>query len=1015
MYHAIDASLIRASVFPLAATLPPWPDLDGDAPADVERWRDWIAQVWADDTRAAAIEFAAPHLATAVRVVLGGERQRPRSVQRTAVSLARYLLRMQHRATPFGLFAGPAPVSIGDTARVKWGKEHRAFARADAEWLNAAITALEGNRDVLRRLPVVADPTCTVRGTRVAVPHQSGTNGPTDTTLRRTRAVEAVLTLARTPITVGDLVAKLHGDYPDTPTAVIEDMVSSLVAHRVLLTSLHAPMTCDDALGHLIAQLDATGATATSDKAETAEELRKIYQLLTLHDIAAQGEQQAPRVQAAARMNTLTDATTHTLVVNVRPDCDIVLPTAVTREAERALEVISRISPYPNGSPAWQDYRARFLERYSMGAIVPLRDLTDPDTGLGFPVGYRGTVLKRPVLATTHRDDHLLALAQSAALNDRREIVLTEEDIEAMSLGEPTQVPAHVELCFTVLSPSLEDLEHGQFDLVTAGLSLAAGTTTGRFLTMLDQSDRDRMTAEYAALPTLAAGAVRGQVSSPPLRIPTRNVGRAPAVVPHVLSISEHNPDATLDLDNLGVVADSRRLYLLSLSTRQLIEPSVMNAVELSSATHPLVRFVTELHRSHTAILTPFAWGAAARLPFLPEVRVGRTILSAACWRLNARDLCDDGRDWAFRFTDWRIRYGVPRTVYVGGNDQRLRLDLDISAHRQLLRAELDRHGTVTVHEAPDEAAFSWVGRAHEITASFASDQLLSPAPINRTTTVVNRDSSRLPGAGEWAYLKLYGNADRAPELLTAHLPRLLHDWDAEAPTWWFTRYNDPDSHLRLRLRLANPNAFGEVAQQVAAWANELRAVGLLQRVQWDTDEPETGRYGTGPALTAAEQVFAADSAAALAQMALRIPDSLRPAVTATSFVDIADAFLGSPADGRAWLTTNLLKNDGEATTRDVLSAAVRLSAPGPDHAALRALPKGEHLVTTWARRRTALTAYRQALAAHGADPAAVLPSLLHMHHNRAAGIAPDSEAICRRLARAAALSWTARKEGALR
>ncbi|KFF98219.1 bacteriocin biosynthesis protein [Streptomyces scabiei] len=1015
MYHAIDASMIRASVFPLAATLPPWPDLDGDAPADIERRRDWIAQVWADDTRAAAIEFAAPLLAAAIRDVLNGERQRPRSVRRTAASLARYLLRMQHRATPFGLFAGPAPVSIGGTARVKWGKEHRAFARADAERLNAAITALEGNREVLRRLPVVADPTCTVRGTRVAVPHQSGTNGPTDTTLRRTQAVEAVLTSARTPITVGDIVAKLQSDYPDTPTVVIEDMVSSLVAHRVLLTSLHAPMTCDDALGHLIAQLDATGAAATSGGADTAEELRKIHQLLTLHDIAARDEQQALRVQAAARMNTLTGGTARTLVVNVRPDCDIVLPTAVRREAERALEVISRISPYPNGSPAWQDYRARFLERYSMGAIVPLRDLTDPDTGLGFPVGYRGTILKRPVLATTHRDDHLLALAQSAALNGRREVVLTEEDIEAMSLGEPTQVPAHVELCFTVLSPSLGDLEHDRFDLVTAGLSLAAGTTTGRFLTMLDQSERDRMTAEYAALPTLAAGAVRAQVSSPPLRIPTRNVSRAPAVVPHILSVSEHNPNATLDLDDLGVVADSRRLYLLSLSTGQFIEPAVMNAVELSSATHPLVRFVTELHRSHTAILTPFAWGAASRLPFLPEVRVGRTILSAACWRLNARDLSDDSRDWTFRFTDWRIRYGVPRTVYVGGNDQRLRLDLAISAHRQLLRAELDRHGTVTLHEAPDEAAFGWVGRAHEITASFASDQPPSPARINRTTPVVNHDSSRLPGAGEWAYLKLYGNADRAPELLTVHLPRLLHDWGADAPTWWFTRYNDPDSHLRLRLRLPNPNAFGEAAQHVAAWANELRAEGLLQRVQWDTDEPETGRYGTGPTLDAAEQVFAADSAAALAQMALPIPDDLRPAVTATSFVDLAEAFLGSPADGRAWLTTNLLKNDGEATTRDVLSAAVHLSAPGPDHAALRALPNSEHLVTTWARRRTALTAYRQALEAHGADPTAVLPSLLHMHHNRAAGIAPDSEAICRRLARAAALSWTAREEGALR
>ncbi|MFD8382644.1 lantibiotic dehydratase [Streptomyces sp. NPDC059679] len=139
----------------------------------------------------------------------------------------------------------------------------------------------------------------------------------------------------------------------------------------------------------------------------------------------------------------------------------------------------------------------------------------------------------------------------------------------------------------------------------------------------------------------------------------------------------------------------------MSLSTGRLIEPSVMNAVELSSATHPLARFVSELHRSHTAILTLFAWGAAARLPFLPEIRVGRTILSAACWRLSAHDLSDEERNWIFHFTDWRIRYGVPRTVYVGSSDQRLRLDLDIPTHQQLLRAELDRHETVVLHEAP--------------------------------------------------------------------------------------------------------------------------------------------------------------------------------------------------------------------------------------------------------------------------------------------------------------------------
>ena len=43
------------------------------------------------------------------------------------------------------------------------------------------------------------------------------------------------------------------------------------------------------------------------------------------------------------------------------------------------------------------------------------------------------------------------------------------------------------------------------------------------------------------------------------------------------------------------------------------------------------------------------------------------------------------------------------------------------------------------------------------------------------------------------------------------------------------------------------------------------------------------------------------------------------------------------------------------------------------------------------------------------ADLDRVVESLLHMHHNRAIGIAPDSERTCRRLARQAALAWRTR------
>ncbi|MGW2591700.1 lantibiotic dehydratase [Streptomyces sp. NPDC001515] len=1021
MYRHIDASMIRASVVPLTAPALDWPGEE----AGIEKTVAWIQDVWADGSRAAAISHASPLLAHAVRGLLAGKPIKPSRLRRLSRSLARYMLRMRYRATPFGLFAGPTVAHIGQEAHVRWGPLTRATARAESAWLHAVTTALERDMSVLRCLMVVADPTCVVRGSRISVMNQPGEDGPTDTSLRRTRAADVALGLARTPIRVRDLVAELRIEYPAVAEAAVEDMIRALVAHRVLLTELPAPMTAPDALGYVIARIDESGADVS-----TADGLRDVHGLLRRHDHARPAEQPGLRAQATDAMSALSGVGEQALVVNVRPDGDVVLPEAVAREAEQALSLMVRITPYPRGSAAWQDYRARFLERYSMGTVVPVRELTSPDTGLGFPVGYRGTVLPRPTLATTPRDEHLLALAQDAALTERREIVLTEEDIDALSVGEPTAIPAHVELCFTVFAQSTRALTEGRFALSTVGLSLAAGTLTGRFLPMLDTADQARMTDAYRALPTLTEGAVRAQVSSPPLRRHTSNVGRAPLVAPEALAVGEHNQDAGLGLDDLGVVADAERLYLVSLSTGRCLEPSVMSAVELSSATHPLVRFLTEVHRFHTAIPLPFAWGVAARLPFLPEVRYGRTVLSAACWRLRARDLPDAGR-WAEDFANWRIRYGLPRTVFAGSTDQQLRLDLDRAGHRDLLRAELERQRTLSLHKAPEESAYGWIGRAHEVTMSFAADQPTVPAPLWHT--VARRKDGQVPGTANTGYLKLYGSAERADDVLRTHLPRLLDDVaavfrktlayegsselvdDLPDPGAWFVRYADPDPHLRIRLRLPRPGDFANAAREVARWADPLREEGLIQHVQWDTYVPEAGRFGTGAALDAAEDYFAADSDAALAQLRLELPEELSPAITAASYMDIATGFLGSPGAAHVWLAAHLLRGDGATAPRGTQALVLRLTDNDDPGAALSDLPGGDDVRDAWARRRNALSRYHSKLLRPGPTPESVLPSLLHMHHNRAAGIAPGAEALCRRMVRAAALSWTVRTEGAAR
>jgi thiopeptide-type bacteriocin biosynthesis protein len=850
----------------------------------------------------------------------------------------------------------------------------------------------------------------------------SSRTDPAEVSVRRTRAVDVVLRAARSPILFGGLVGKLTAEFPATPDSVIEKMLDELLAQRVLITSLRPPMTATDSLGHVVAELIAVGAEQVPPVAPLVRDLREVQAWLSRHDRACSPAAAGKlRALVSWSMSAITDVE-QPLNVDIEVDLGVVLPRAVAHEAERAAGALARLTSHPFGSPLWRDYHARYLERYGIGANVPVRELVDADTGLGFPAGYRDSLLELPVPRSSERNRRLLALAQNAARDHSIEVLLDDRAIVDLGAEELAKVhwQPHIELSFRVHAPSKDALDRGDFDLVVGGVSRAAGTMSGRFLDLLDPADRERMSRAYSRLPTVNDDALPVQVSCPPLYMRTENVTRSPSVLAHVVSIAEYRGpgEELIPVDDLAVIGDAQRLYLWSCSRGRPVEPTVFSAVELTNFAHPLVRFLCEISKARAATCGPFSWGVASRLSFLPRIRYGRTILSPARWTVTAADLAGPDSpwsDWVDGVARWRRRAIVPGAVYLGTADRRIRLDLDEPAHLQLLRSELDRGGRAILHEAPDASAFGWFdGRAHEIVVPLActSKHVWPPIPRQPPGPVISRDHGHLPGSGEWLFAKLYGHPDRHAAIL-AKIPDLLVAWD-DPPQWWFLPYRDPNNHLRLRIRLPTVEAFGDAARHVGTWAANLRSLGLIGRMQLDTYYPEAGRFGSGPAMTAAEAVFAADSVAAIVQRSTVTQRGAahQHAITVASLVDVCTSFLGN-IEGMRWLIDHIAKESVPAPAREVYDQAMYLADPRERWATIRALPGGEHIVAAWMRRRAALVAYRDTIIATGEiDPNSVLSALLHLHCVRMAGIGQDCERACHRLARVAALSWTARTQG---
>jgi thiopeptide-type bacteriocin biosynthesis protein len=238
-------------------------------------------------------------------------------------------------------------------------------------------------------------------------------------------------------------------------------------------------------------------------------------------------------------------------------------------------------------------------------------------------------------------------------------------------------------------------------------------------------------------------------------------------------------------------------------------------------------------------------------------------------------------------------------------------------------------------------------------------------------------------------------------------LPELLTDLNEDIGCW-FLRYRSPHQtdHLRLRVRVPDRARYEQYLAIVGQWAAWLRLDAVCSSLVFDSYQPETGRYGgDGATMAAAEDVFVADSRAVSAQLRHLAASAIDPtALAAASMVHLAIGLLGVET-GVRWLADHAV-TAGTSPDRTAAEQAQRLGIAVLDEV----LPEWPIPVSeAWHARTAALGTYRSRLLDYS-NIDYVIESLLHMHHNRALGIDPDSERAARRSARRAALAWQAHR-----
>ncbi len=1022
--HA-DFALVRASTDSGGLHLP---QLDlHTAEHAATTGRDWLSWLASQDHVWSAFQVASPALCEQIEKAISGRVLDRKQWRRLLVSVCLYVLRWQQRPTPFGLFAGVTTASTGLKTQAKFGQQHRLHWRANPSWLHSVLHDLEHDPRVLAASLLVVNNAGTVRGERFVVPkYLPGGNdrevsagmGEIELALRRTAPVNCILVEAGSPIRGQQLIERFRATFPHASGEQITTMLGELVAHNVLVTDLRAPAFCADPAQHLLDRLTCMVESSVEPLSRRIGQLRNA--LRTIPEPSSQRSTIAPvRPPLPTEPSPRTEDSppvqgTPTSLVDLELDGQVVLPETVLQEAEMAASTLLRVSPSPFGTAAWRDYHVRFRDRYGSGAMVPVQELVS-DAGLGFPTGFLGAAREHGARVLTDRDAVVQSLVQEAVLDRRTEVVLSEELLDKLAVGDQRAAlpPDRVELAFTVHAASPAAIDRDRFELWVTGAPAPTNTMLGRFADLLDEHAQHRLAGTYPG----GDAVMVAQLSFPP-RLPANEaVTRSTDFLPWLLPIGEHPPAAeanrVLRLDELAVTATSTQFFLIHRPSGKPVHPYVPHALEPTVATPPLVRFLAELPIARRAMFGPFDFGATRTLRFLPRIRYRRSVLAPARWLLYAHDLPGPratGEEWQSSWQAWRRRWQVPAHVVLTEGEQRLPLDLDDPTQASLLRVRLHRDGSVELREAGDPQQRGWAGRPCEFVVPLTTSEPRPTAPRTGDRLPISgsqpSENGAFPGTSSLILAQLEGHPQRFDAILTGHVPQLQQHLAEQTQRLWFRRHHDtthPESghYLQLWLRLTAADHYGPVATRLAEWADELRAAGLASQLSFETAWAQPTKYGGD--LTSTEQVFSADSAAAIAEIAfadrIQLP---REAVAAVSMSDVATALAPDRETGWHMLTTVLPQQTGplDAAAREhALELAHQMYAEPQAHAELR---------VSWQHRREALAEYRARL---DRAPEDVLRALLHEHVRRTVAASREKEETTNRLARAVALNALARRK----
>ncbi|HEY1137546.1 MAG TPA: lantibiotic dehydratase [Xanthomonadaceae bacterium] len=793
-------------------------------------------------------------------------------------AIARYLLRMAFRATPFGTFSALAPCRVaGRETRIRLPARPllRRFAQLDCSALSRLAQRCVADAETSAALRYVVNDTMFADGDALVFTafdrNKRGRRVYRRVEIERDPYLDVALAAAEGGNTVGGIADALLRAFPDEVEAAsgeAEAFVLQLVSSQVLCSDSLVDITDADPLGALLAQLpqDAASHRAISEVSSAFDALPEVgpheppgaYALLSERLAAFQ-------VRADRGLPTKVD-------LYAPDDATQVLSRDVVAELECA---VTRLTTLTRKKGKLADFKKVFVERYG-DAEVPLGIVGDQLEALGF--SDRDASL--PALSRMVRGAHIRTGSSGASLVDRvLSLALARSDERYVDITQlvddgppvppiPGGAPASLVAWFALWSQ-----EEGEGAPVVELRSVGAqapGRLMGRFAHGLPSvADYLRQDARRATLPVVEI------VHQPEDRL--GNISARPRLSDYEIRIRGGEPREArrLPLDDLTVSVSRDRVVIRSRSLGGPVELRMSNAHAYDRQGNlPLYRFLNQVSgQDYSADLLSLR----RRMPnaaFLPGLKYRNMIVSRPAWSIGATELMPlrklpraEQRD-AFRAL-CRER-DMPDWIALAQGDHVIPCRLSNDWMLDGLLKQGFKTGDLTVSDVfPEDRRPHLRSDAgahfHEMQIALRSQARAPSVPASATNAASHREVM-MPLWSEWAYFKLHVPPHQQNMLLSQLAPSLERMMAAgDIDGHFFVRYRDEQgAHLRLRLHAGDGRAMERALAGLRPAFDAASRDRLLHAVSAAPYVREATRYGGPARMTLCERIFCVDSALVL-------------------------------------------------------------------------------------------------------------------------------------------------------